>query len=68
MQQHQALPTPARAPAAGIRMTKTELLQALRRSEAKSTTLAAENDRLRHALEIERANHQFEIGRTGDLR
>ena len=44
---------------AGIRMSKLELVQALKRLEAKSISLAAENDRLRHALAIEQANNQF---------
>ena len=48
---------------AGIRMSKLELVEALKRSEAKSTILAAENDRLRHALAIEQANNQFRVER-----
>lgn len=41
-------------------MTKTQLVEALQRAEARSIRLAAENDRLRHALEIEKANNQFQ--------
>ncbi|HZP13158.1 MAG TPA: hypothetical protein VFB36_12135 [Nevskiaceae bacterium] len=44
-------------------MSKLELVEALRRSEAKSISLAAENDRLRHALAIEQANNQFHVER-----
>jgi hypothetical protein len=43
-------------------MTKVQLVEALRRSEVRLGSLAAENDRLRHALEIERANNQFQAG------
>ena len=39
------------------RATKDQLAEALRRTEMRLCTLAAENDRLRHALEIERANN-----------
>lgn len=46
-------------PPACNRMTKTQLVDALRRSEARSVVLAAENDRLRHALEIEKANNRL---------
>ena len=49
---------------AGIRMSKLELVEALKRSEAKSISLAAENDRLRHALAIEQANNQFHVERA----
>ncbi len=48
---------------AGIRMSKLELVEALKRLEAKSISLAAENDRLRHALAIEQANNQFHVAR-----
>jgi hypothetical protein len=50
------------------RATKEELVQALRRSEARSVSLAAENDRLRHALEIEKANNLFAVVRDSSLR
>lgn len=43
-------------------MTKVQLAEALRRTEARLGSLAAENDRLRHALEIEKANNQFQVG------
>jgi hypothetical protein len=46
------------------RVTKDQLAEALRRTEMRLSTLAAENDRLRHALEIERANNHFQIGRA----
>lgn len=63
MRSHQTLPDPSRWNSSGVRMTKPQLVEALRRSEARSTTLAAENDRLRHALEIEKANNLFEVSR-----
>ena len=48
------------------RMTKRQLVEALRQSEAKQVVLAAENDRLRHALEIERANNLFQVPRRSN--
>ncbi len=46
------------------RATKDQLTEALRRTEMRLSMLAAENDRLRHALEIERANNQFRVERS----
>ena len=51
------------APRPTCTRTKEQLVEALRRSEARSIMLAAENDRLRHALEIEKANNQFQVPR-----
>lgn len=45
------------------RATKDELAEALRRTEMRLSSLAAENDRLRHALEIEKANNRFQYAR-----
>ena len=61
MRDHHALPDASRWGRSGHRMTKEQLFEALRRAEARSINLAAENDRLRHALAIEQANNQFQV-------
>ena len=52
--------------ACSIRVTKDQLVEALRRSEARLVNMAAENDRLRHALAIEKANNQFHVWGSGN--